>query len=83
MNKHAQAMGRITSKTKAEAARLNGAKGGRPAKCPKCRQQGKFIRLRHFSHHTTARVWMCENAACENVSLYFHTGSACRPSGRK
>ena len=32
MNKHAQALGRIKTKKKATASRLNGLKGGRPSK---------------------------------------------------
>ena len=32
MNKHAQALGRIKTKKKAIASRLNGLKGGRPKK---------------------------------------------------
>jgi len=35
MNKHAQALGRIKSKKKAEASRRNGLLGGRPAKLDK------------------------------------------------
>lgn len=35
MNKHAQALGRIKSKKKAKASRLNGKKGGRPKKLDK------------------------------------------------
>jgi DNA-directed RNA polymerase subunit RPC12/RpoP len=57
----ARIAGNVKSEAKADAARANGAKGGRPRVCPQCGLRMSWIESKHAACHDgiARRVYTC------------------------